>query len=48
MKKIVVNGHVDQLKLATGHKAHRSGAGVHRNKAHRRSAAKLRRELKGD
>lgn len=40
---------VDQTKVATGHKAHRSGAGVHQhrgNKRHNTRGAQLRRALK--
>ena len=44
-KKIVLNGRIDQTKIATGHRSHRSGSGIHRNKAYKRFAAKLRKEL---
>jgi hypothetical protein len=36
-KKIsVITIHVDPLKVATGHQPHASGAGVHKDKRHRR------------
>ena len=44
-KKIVMNGKIDLSSVSRGHQPHRSGAGIHRNEADKRSAAKLRREL---
>lgn len=40
---------VDQTRIATGHRAHRGGAGTHqnrRNKRHNTRGAQLRRALK--
>lgn len=40
---------VDQTRIATGHRAHRGGAGLHqnrRNKRHNTRGAQLRRALK--
>ncbi len=45
MKKIVMNIKVDVARVSRGHQPHRSGAGVHRNRADKRIAAKLRKEL---
>jgi hypothetical protein len=47
-KKIILNGRVDQTKISTGHRAHRSGSGVHRNKSLKRNASRLRRELNNE
>ena len=48
MGRYKISGKVDQTKVSTGHRQHRSGAGVHQHRNNKRlntRMAKFRKEL---